>query len=706
MSKISYQGKFIEQAEALILENISNEQFGVSELAELMNMSRSNLLRKIKKQTQGSASQFIREVRLQKGMTLLEETELTVSEISYQVGFSNNSYFTKCFKDYYGYSPVEARKKIDVQVEFEHDGVKVEEDNQNKNTIKVAEKGFFQKYRIQILFGIILVLVIAAFSFYPKKEVPNADEENANSKKSIAVLPFKNMSSDSDNLYFVNGLMESTLNNLQKIEDIRVISRTSVEKYRDTDKTILEIAQELNVNYLIEGSGQRAGDQVLLNIQLIDASMDTPIWADQYNHKTADIFSVQNEVAKKIAEAIEVTVTPAELKQIDKKPTENVLAYDYYLKGLEALQTKTEEGLQAAISSFEKAIEHDSEFALAYAQIAICYYYLDVNKIEKKFLDKLNEYADNSLLYDSTSELSLIAKALYYINTNEFRLAIPYLEKALEYNPNASSVVLILSDIYARVVPDTNKYLTYALKGIKLNIEANDSVSKSFIYLNLSNALVQNGFAKEASKYINESLKYNPKNQYSTYLKNFIDYANDKDLESLRRKMLVERQKDTTRADITQEVAKTYYFQEDYENALVYYEKYINILSTNKIDLYPAENIKIAYTYKEMGLPNKAEKYIKKYKDYLEEDESIYKEASLAMLYLYENMPDKAIEAYDKFSSRDGFQYWVLLFMKEDPLLKQLQNHPRYNETIEKIEVQFWEKHQKLEESLKKENLL
>ena len=352
MSKISYQGKFIEQAEALILENISNEQFGVSELAELMNMSRSNLLRKIKKQTQGSASQFIREVRLQKGMTLLEETELTISEISYQVGFSNNSYFTKCFKDYYGYSPGEARKKIDEQIEFEQDGVKVEEDNQNKDTIKVAEKGFFQQYRIQILFGIFLVLVIAAFSFYPKKEVSNGDEENANSKKSIAVLPFKNMSSDSDNLYFVNGLMESTLNNLQKIEDIRVISRTSVEKYRDTDKTILEIAQELNVNYLIEGSGQRAGDQVLLNIQLIDASMDTPIWAEQYNHKTADIFSIQNEVAKKIAEAIEVTVTPAELKQIDKKPTENVLAYDYYLKGLEALQTKTEEGLQAAISSF------------------------------------------------------------------------------------------------------------------------------------------------------------------------------------------------------------------------------------------------------------------------------------------------------------------------------------------------------------------
>ncbi len=698
MSNIKFPGKFIEQAEAIILEHISNEQFGVSELAKLMHMSRSNLLRKIKKQTQLSASQFIRQVRLQKGMELLKETELTVSEISYQVGFSNNSYFIKCFREHYGFSPGESRKEIIEESEIETENIETEV------LVEENKTSFFKKYRLPIVLATFLIIAVVSYLFIQNNS-HNSEARSNDFKKSIAVLPFKNMSSDSTNLYFVNGLMESSLNNLQKIKNLRVISRTSVEKYRKTNKTISEIAEELNVSYLVEGSGQRIGDQVLLNIQLIDASKDTPIWAEQYNHKTEDIFSVQNEVAKKIAEAIEATVTPAELQQIDKKPTENVLAYDYYLKGLEALQIKTKEGLQTAISLFEKAIEQDSEFALAYAQIAICYYYLDVNKIEKKYLDKLNEYADNSLLYDSTSELCLIAKALYYINTNEFRLAIPYLEKALDYNPNASSVVLILSDLYAQAVPDTNKYLTYALKGIKLNIEANDSISKSFIYLNLSNALVQNGFTKEASTYIEESLKY-ASNRYNTYLKNFIDYAINKDLKSLRKKMLIEWRKDTTQADITQEIAKTYYFQEDYENALVYYKKYISILSTNKIDLYPAENLKIAYTYKRMGFSHKAEKYINKYKDYLEKDESIYREASLAMLYLYENKPDKAIEAYDKFSSQDGFQYWVLLFLKEDPLLKQLQYHPKYEETIEKIEMQFWKNHNQLKKSLEDKDLL
>ena len=109
--------------------------------------------------------------------------------------------------------------------------------------------------------------------------------------------------------------MESTLGNLQKIEDLRVISRTSVEKYRDTEKGIPEIAKDLNVNYLVEGSGQRVGDEILLNIQLIEASSDRPIWVEQYSREVIDIFALQKEIAQKIAAAIKAIVTPAELEQ-------------------------------------------------------------------------------------------------------------------------------------------------------------------------------------------------------------------------------------------------------------------------------------------------------------------------------------------------------------------------------------------------------
>ncbi|SEK46522.1 TolB amino-terminal domain-containing protein [Aquimarina amphilecti] len=693
MTQDSTSNSFLSQAKSAVLENISNEQFGVSELASKMNMSRSSLLRKIKKQNNLSASQFIREIRLQKAAEMLGETELTASEISFEVGFSNPSYFTKCYREYYGYPPGETKTKKE-----EEKTIKPSDDKKTEET--VTKNRSINRYIIAIT----AIAIIAIIYFF--KDQFTSLESKANKEKSVAFLPFKNLSEDNSNLYFINGVMESSLNNLQKIKDLRVISRTSTEKYRNDPKNVSEIAEELQVNYLIEGSGQKVGNEVLIRIQLIDANEDSPIWSEQYKYELDDIFELQNNIAKKIAFAIEANVTPKEFALIAKKPTENLVAYDFYLKGLEHQNEQSEEGLHKAILNFEKAIEEDSKYADAYAQIAICYFYLDENKIEKKYVDKLNEYADNALLHDATSELPLIAKALYYINVTEFKLAIPYLEKALDYNPNASSVVLFLSVLYSRVVPNTSKYLTYALQGIKLNIEANDSVSKSYIYLNLSNALVQNGFTKKASEYIEESLKYNPRNPYSTYLKNFINYANNKDLKTLTSQMLIEWQKDTTRADITQELAKMYYFQEDYNNALFYYEKYIDILTTNKIDLYPAENIKIAYTYNKMGFANKAEQYLNKYKDYLEKDESIYKEASLAVLYLYENMPDKAIEAYEKFSLQDDFQYWVILFIREDPLLKRLQNHSEYDEVIQKIKDKFWGNHKQLEKSLKDKNLL
>lgn len=696
MSNISLQGKFIEQAEVLVLENISNEQFGVSELAELMNMSRSNLLRKIKKETQLSASQFIRQVRLQKGLIMLTETELTVSEISYLVGFGNNSYFIKCFREHFGYSPGEARKKT-----FE---------SAQNIAIEPSEKYISKtkpfKYNIlKIAILTLLIFTIGTIIFFNTK-TQNTAVHNVNAKKSIAILPFKNMSNDSTNLYFVNGLMESSLNNLQKIKDLRVISRTSVEKYRNSNKTVSEIAKELNVNYLVEGSGQRIGDQVLLNIQLIDALNDTPIWTEQYNHKILNIFDLQNTVAKKIAAAIKATVTQSELLQIDKKPTENLEAYEYYLKGLEPFQTETKEGLKKAIPLFEKAIAIDSKFALAYSKLATSYYYLDINKAEKQYTDIINNYADKSLLYDSKSAESLISKALYYINIHEFRLAVPYLEKALEYNPNSSSVVQILADIYSRVIPDTAKYLKYALLGLQIDIEANDSITKSYMYLSLSNAFIQNGFVDQANKYIDLSLNYNAKNYYAPFLKVFIQYATHQNIAKTTKALVNEWKKDTLRLDILQEVGKFYYFQENYNKAYRYYKKFVDTRQKNGLNIYPQENLKIGYVYEKMGKVKEAETFYNAYDIYCKNDQSIYQPASLAMKYLKENKTQLAIQQLNKFASNNNYQYWILLFLEKDPLIKPLKIHPKYDEIIQKINNKFWENHQQLKKVLKETDLL
>ncbi|SNR80463.1 transcriptional regulator, AraC family [Maribacter sedimenticola] len=673
---------FIEQAEALILENLANEQFGVSELAEALHMSRSNLLRKIKKQTQLSASQFIRQVRLKEAMKLLKEDSSTVSEISYQVGFGSTSYFIKCFREQYGHSPGELGKS-DVEVEIEQ-----------------IKPNYLKLYQWPIIAATSLALILVAIMLFNKKDAINEPKI----EKSIAVLPFKNESSDSTNLYFVNGLMESALNNLQKIEDLRVISRTSVEKYRKTEKGIPEIAEELDVNYLVEGSGQRVGDQVLLNIQLIEASSDTPIWVEQYNQEVVDIFALQNDVAKKIADAIEAVVTPDELEQIEKKPTENLLAYDYYLQALDPYYSRTEEGLEKAISLFEKATEQDTEFALAYANIAISYYLLEMSQIEKQYTEKINSFADKALLYDSKSAESLVAKAFYYIQTREYQLALPHLNKALEYNPNSSLAVQMLAEFYSHMVPNTNKYLEYALKGVQLNV-ASDSVTQSYTYLQLSNALVSSGFSDEALKYINRSLDYNPKNFYAPHLKAFILFAKDGNIEQTRNILLNEWEKDTTRLDILQDIGKLYYIDENYESAYSYFKKFVEAREANGLNIYQQENVKIAQVYKEMGLDNEAEKLFNDFSEYCERDQSIYRSVNLVWKYAYEGKINEAIEQLRIFSETENYLYWFLL-IEDEPLIQPLKSHPDFEAIMQKIKDRFWENQTELKMYLDEESLL
>ena len=678
----AHKSTFIEEAEALILNNLTNEQFGVSELADTMHMSRSNLLRKIKKETQLSASQFIRQVRLKEAMELLKEESLTVSEISYQVGFGSTSYFIKCFREHYGHSPGEVGK-----------GTVLEK------TEKV-QTNFLKQYGWPLMVAISLAIIIVAVILFNKKDIINTPEI----EKSIAVLPFKNESNDSTNLYFVNGLMESALNNLQKIEDLRVISRTSVEKYRKTDKGIPEIAEELHVNYLVEGSGQRVGNQVLLNIQLIEASTDTPIWMEQYNREVEDIFGLQNDVAKKIADAIRAVVTPSEIEQIEKKPTKNLLAYDYYLQALDPYYLRTTESLEKAIPLFEKAIEQDPEFALAYANIAISYYLLEMSQIEKQYTEKINNYADKALLYDSKSAESLVAKAFYYIQTKEYKLALPHLDKALEYNPNSSLAVQMLAEFYSHMIPNTNKYLEYALKGVQLNI-ASDSATQSYTYLQLSNALMSSGFRDEALKYVDMSLEYSADNFYAPHLKAFILFAKDGNIERTRNLLVKEWKKDTTRLDLLQDIGKLYYLEENYDKAHFYYSKFVKAREAHGLGIYRQENAKIAQVYKKMGLYSEAEKLFSDFSEYCKEDKSSYRSVNLVWKYAYEGKVNEAIEQLQIFSEIENYIYWFLL-IENEPLIKPLNKHPEFEPIIQKIIDRFWKNQANLRKSLEQKSLI
>lgn len=673
--------KFLDQLREKILAHLSSESFGVSELSEEIGMSRSNLLRKVKKITGLSVAQFIREVRLERAMAILKEGTLNVSEVSGAVGFGSTSYFVKCFREQYGYPPGEVGKQVEVESE-------VPAVNSNR------------KITGWLAFVGVLLVVISAYLFFN-----NRSEATENIEKSIAVLPFKNDSNDSSNVYLINGLMESTLNNLQKIADLRVLSRTSSEKYRNSTKSIIEIAEELDVNYFVEGSGQKIGERIMLNIQLIEASTDRQLWAAQFERNDDDIFSLQQEIASSIANEIKAIITPTAQRQISKVPTTNLLAYDNFLKGKNILNYSFQDEMLAAIPYFKKAIELDEEFAEAYAHMTFAYYYVDLFKSNQQYTEEMNSNAQKAMELDPELPESHVAMALCERQRGNFVAAVKYLEEALELNPNSAEVINLLSDIYANYLPNTEKYLEYALRGIRLNNTANDSLMTSYIYLHLSNALIQNGFIEESIYYVDRSLDYSQNNGYSSFVKTFMLYAREKDIAKLQQRLIAEWQKDSSRIDILQEVGKVSFFKRDFETAYHYYQILLKEREERGLDVYRYENLKIGIVYERMGEVETAQALIDDYYEYAVNDDSFYKDVFMYAYYAYKGDEQMAIKHLKLFTELDNYQYWFILF-EDDPTSDNLSNVVEIDSLWQIVVDKFWKNHHRFRNELQEQGLI
>jgi non-specific serine/threonine protein kinase len=209
---------------------------------------------------------------------------------------------------------------------------------------------------------VVLALLVGYFLFLPK--IASID------KKSIAVLPFTNLSGSKEDEYFSDGITEDIIIQLTKIADLRVISRTSVMQYKSAYKNVRDIGKELDIATVLEGRVRRAGNQVRVAAQLIDANNEELLWAETYDKEMTEIFAIQTDIAQQIAIALKAKLSSPEKEQIKKKPTGSITAYDYYLKGREYYYRHNKEGYEMAGSYFAKALEIDSTYALAYAGMA------------------------------------------------------------------------------------------------------------------------------------------------------------------------------------------------------------------------------------------------------------------------------------------------------------------------------------------------
>src|SRR5438094_6683359 len=194
--------------------------------------------------------------------------------------------------------------------------------------------------------------------------------------KSIAVLPFDNLSGDPQNAYFSEGVQDEILTRLAKIAELKVISRTSTQRFKSSPNDLRQIAQQLGVANILEGSVQKANDQVRVNVQLINALTDAHLWADTYDRKLTDIFAVETEIAKTVADVLKAKLTGSEQHVIAARPTANTEAHQLYLKGRFFWNKRTGNDLKKSIDYFEQAIAADPNYALAYAGVADAYVWL------------------------------------------------------------------------------------------------------------------------------------------------------------------------------------------------------------------------------------------------------------------------------------------------------------------------------------------
>src|SRR5207237_3488932 len=192
------------------------------------------------------------------------------------------------------------------------------------------------------------------------------------SDKSIAVLPFENLSEDKANAYFAEGIQEEILTRLAKIADLKVISRTSTQHYKSAPENLSEIAKQLGVANILEGSVQKAADQVRVNVHLVNVQTGSQLWAETYDRKLSDIFVIESEIAKGVVESLQAKLTGREEQVLAAKPTNNPEAYDAYLRGLafEARSNYSSETLFKAIDFYGLAVQLDPNFALAWARLS------------------------------------------------------------------------------------------------------------------------------------------------------------------------------------------------------------------------------------------------------------------------------------------------------------------------------------------------
>ncbi|MGE5406556.1 MAG: tetratricopeptide repeat protein, partial [Methanosarcina sp.] len=560
-----------------------------------------------------------------------------------------------------------------------------ETDTLTEITRKITSVGKSRKKFISLTL-ILVMLAIIILTIYVRGEP-------ANIEKSIAVLPFRNDSQSDSNTYFINGLMEDILNNLQKIKDVRIISRTSVEQYRNTSKSIPQIAKELGVNYVVEGSGQRNGNSFRLNVKLIRARKETYLWGKQYEkriNKTEDITMLQSSIAQSIVTELEGTITPQEKQLIEKIPTSNLTALDFYQKGREELSkfwidVSDKSTLLKAEKLFNKSLEFDPRFAEAIVGQAEVYWQYKTYLNRKNVLDSVRMLTDIALSYDDKLAGAYVIRGWCYDDEGLSDKAFEQYSKAIELNPNNWQAYFGLAELYD--FEDPVKSLTNLSKAASLT---HGAIEMPTILRHIGGELLITGFIDKASSYFTRAFDLD--GDTAIYLsclggieQNQGNYQKAIDYYKMAYKIK------RNYAEVVHNLALYSQLIGKKEESLKYYQA---LKSSN--DLYFNLH-RMGYTLWENGFTKEAEPYFRDQIDYCNSvlknghrsDLIAYSYYDLASIYAFRGEKKKALQYLRLFNkSRNCFTY-MLLLIKNDPMMEKIKNDPEFIQIVNEMDNKY-----------------
>jgi TolB-like protein/Tfp pilus assembly protein PilF len=547
------------------------------------------------------------------------------------------------------------------------------------------------------IIGILVVVIIGFFiwQFLPSQDPATIIEENETViDKSIAVLPFRNDSPDQENEYFCNGTVEAILTNIQKIEDLRVKSRTSSEQYRNPDKDLTVIASELKVAYILEGSVQKIGDNIRITAQLIHGITGDHLWAENYDGKyTEEVLTFQSDVAKKIASSLQAVITPKEEEQIDSKPTENMGAYDLHLKGQEMLRKFRYTGdttlANIAINLFNQSRELDPENEGALSSIPSVY-------IEKGSYDTAMYYAERTIELFPEYWAGYQAKGRILMLTDQLDSAYKYIKKGYDKNPNGCWVNLLLGQYY-------NTFENNAIKALPFYQRAYESGGEEVpeINSNLGWIYWKMGYYPLAEQYVKQALQLRSECLYIYWLSRIYMFQGKSDvaihfLDSIcsitpcEQRCLLER-------------FYLYTARKELDQAEKYCDQFLQVGGNPGVD----DSVVLAYMYKEQNKEKEANEILNKVRNSIESKRfqdrqynfywTAWQSATYAVLDEKEESlkyMSEVFEIYKWYSWADFITYHpIFKNLRDDPGFKAIIKRNR--EKLEKLQAQINEMREK-----------